>query len=118
MAPDQEPPPDRLEEIDETATAAPAPGLGYIEVSRPYNSQQQLDAVRSRLTYCLVGLLAISIVGGFALVLTAPLTDLPLDGIRLIIEIIITPTVALVSAATGFYFGAQLSGGRRHRSGR
>jgi len=105
-------------EIDETTSAAPTAGLGYVETSRPYNPQERLDFVRSRLAFCLVALLMLAILGAFVLVITASAVGLRPEDVRLIVEVILTPLVALVSAATGFYFGAQLTDPRRKRDRR
>lgn len=102
------------EEIDETATVSPSPDLGLV-TTYSYDPQQRLDSVRSRLAFCLVGIFAITIIGAFVLVMAAPTVGLAPDHVRIVVEILITPTVSLVSAATGFYFGSQLSGRRARR---
>jgi hypothetical protein len=106
-------PHEAIADIDETDSQPPQAGLGYVEVSRPYDPQQQLDAVRARLAFSLVGLLTIAITGAFVLILTARTTGVGPDTVKTIIEIVITPIVTLVSAATGFYFGTNLSGRKR-----
>ena len=106
--------------IDETGTTHPSKGLGYVDKLPEYDPQERMDTVRSQLTFCLVGLLALVIVGAFVLVMTKKQTGLEFTDIRMIIELLTTPIVALVGAAVGFYFGTHVAGtrtGRRRRSG-
>jgi len=102
--------------IDETGTA-PAPGLPTIEAA-PYDPQERLDSVRSYIAFSLIGLLALVVICSFALLATARWTHLTLEEARPLIEVIFSSVTALVSAATGFYFGVQhaqqkISPGRR-----
>lgn len=81
-----------------------APALERLKVTR-YDPEQSRDAARARITYWLLALLTLLIVFSF---LTLALTSDPVsfDNFKAIIEILLGPIVALVSAATGFYFGA------------
>ncbi|MBN6035244.1 hypothetical protein [Amycolatopsis sp. 195334CR] len=111
--PIEEPTPADGPAIDETAATEPAKGLTYVQKAPEYDPQERLDTVRAKLAFCLMGLLALVIVGAFALAFTTSLTQLTFSDLRLIIELLATPVVTLVGAATGFYFGANLGSARR-----
>jgi hypothetical protein len=100
-------------EIEETLDATvdagkPAPGLSTPEVAGNYDPGRYQDATRSYIAYWLLGLLTLMVVGGFGMLLIVP--EVTFDDLKSILELVFGPIVALVSAATGFYFGAQQPG--------
>ena len=108
-------PPERHDnaEIQETLDATvgagkPAPGLSTPEVTGNYDPGRYQDATRSYIAYWLLGLLTLMVAGGFGMLLIVP--TVTFENLKSILELVFGPVVALVSAATGFYFGAQQSG--------
>jgi len=81
--------------------------IGSSEVSiqvKPYDPRPQEDTARRSIAYILVGLL------GFILIWAlASITFFPSSAERIIsvLQVILGPIIALVSAATGFYFGSK-----------
>jgi hypothetical protein len=67
---------------------------------------KQRENVREFLTRGLVMLLGATLGIGFLLIAFQHLTGVPPADIRTFFELIFGPLVALVSAATGFYFGS------------
>ena len=67
---------------------------------------KQRENVREFLARGLVALLAATLAVGFLLIAFQHLTGVPLADIKTFFELIFGPLVALVSAATGFYFGS------------
>lgn len=97
------------ETLDATVGAGkPAPGLSTPEVTGNYDPGRYQDATRSYIAYWLLGLLTLMVVGGFGMLLVVP--TVTFDDLKGILELVFGPIVALVSAATGFYFGAQQPG--------
>ncbi|AXA89815.1 hypothetical protein [Massilia sp. YMA4] len=88
-------------------TAAPA--LRQPEVKGDYDPGRYQDATRSYIAYWLLGLLTILVIGGFSLLFVVP-GGATFDNLKSILELVFGPIIALVSAATGFYFGAQQPG--------
>ena len=83
----------------------PAPSLEKPE-SAPYNPDRDREGARKGITYWLLSLLTVLFVISFAAL--AALKENPtFDQLKSLIELLLGPLVALVSAATGFYFGAQ-----------
>lgn len=72
-------------------------------VGAEYDSRPQEDAARRNIAYLLIGLLCGIILGIFILLLakTIQLSDIKE------FAVILGPVVALVSAATGFYYGTK-----------
>ncbi len=70
------------------------------------SEQKQRENVREFLAKGLVWLLAATLAVGFLLIAFQHLTGVPPADIRTFFELIFGPLVALVSAATGFYFGS------------
>lgn len=71
---------------------------------REYDPRPQEDAARRNLAYGLVALL-----GVVAVLSLVPLLCYPdkVERVEAILQIVLTPLVALVASATGFYFGAK-----------
>lgn len=109
---------DSLRSIDETAATEPAKDLSYVQKAPKYDPQERLDTVRAQLAFSLVGLLALIILGAFALVFTADTTKLAFADLRMLVELLVTPLITLAGAATGFYFGAHSGSPRRLRPSR
>jgi hypothetical protein len=83
----------------------PAPGLDK-PTSKPFDPDEFRDQARKRITYWLLALLTILFLFAFAslyLVEGKP----SFEHLKSLIEMLLGPLIALVSAATGFYFGAQ-----------
>lgn len=100
------------DEIGETLDATVAEGQAAPAFETPeekrYDPVQYQDATRSYIAYWLLLLLTLLVIGGFSLpFIIKPIT---FENIKSILELILGPIVALVSAATGFYFGAQQPG--------
>ena len=74
--------------------------LGYS--GRDYDPDEHADHTRQRIAYGLLFLLAFIVVGIFA---TLWFTDLAVTEIKEF-AVILGPVITLVSAATGFYYGA------------
>jgi hypothetical protein len=81
-----------------TETRVPAPRLGA-----PYDPRPHEDTARRNIAYLLIGLLWLIVVGMLGLVAfgTIAVADIKEFGA------VIGPIVALVSAATGFYYGTK-----------
>lgn len=73
--------------------------------------QRQRENVREYLAKKLVLILGLLIAAGLALAAVGKLTGIPIDDLRSFYEVIFTPVIALVSAATGFYYGSTVAGG-------
>jgi hypothetical protein len=97
-------PPAGTEVLDATIPEdASAPTLAS---STPqYNPDRDREGARRGITYWLLSLLTLLIVISFAALIA--LDKRPtFDEIKSLVELMLGPLVALVSAATGFYFGA------------
>ncbi|MFM0649843.1 hypothetical protein PQR14_36475 [Paraburkholderia bryophila] len=77
---------------------------------RDYDPRPDHDKARRRIAYWLLALLTIllvaTVVGTGAFFFLKPPTS-TFDQFKSIVELILTPLLTLVSAATGFYFGSQ-----------
>ncbi len=99
---------DIFEPLDGTLAAdAPAPGLNKPAEEGGYDPDRYRDTTRSYIAYWLLFLLTLVILGSFASLATLERDKLSFENLRGLLELIFGPLVALVSAATGFYFGAQ-----------
>ena len=81
---------------------------------KAFDPDEFRDQARKRITYWLLALLTILFVFAFSslfLIEGKP----SLEHIKSLIELLLGPLIALVSAATGFYFGAQ-SGKKKNES--
>ncbi len=100
--------PDIEETLDATVAASTAaPGL-ETPSEKGYDPLRYQDTTRSYIAYWLLSLLTVMVLGGFLMLLAVPAVTF--DNLKSILELVFGPIVALVSAATGFYFGAQQPG--------
>lgn len=77
----------------------------------PYDAQQNLDNVRSKLAFRLIWILVGVLAVGAVLLVTAPLTGVDkVANVATTALTVFTSIVTLVSAATGFYFGQSQPG--------
>lgn len=74
--------------------------------SKRYDPDEFRDQARKRITYWLLALLTVLFVGAF-LSLFLIQGEPTFEQLKTLLELLLGPLVALVSAATGFYFGAQ-----------
>lgn len=86
-----------------------APSLTAVPLKR-FDPDEFRDQARKKITYWLLFLLTLLFVGAFATLFLLE-DKVTFDHLKGLLEILLGPLVALVSAATGFYFGAQ-SGGK------
>lgn len=101
------------ETLEATVTAnAAAPAL-EIPSEGGYDPLRYQDATRSYIAYWLLSLLTVMVVGGLAMLFARP--SVTFENLKSILELIFGPVVALVSAATGFYFGAHQPGSDKRR---
>ena len=91
------------------ATLAPGLAPFGLEPSSPssekYNPEQSRDKARASITYWLLILLTILFLGAFVAFFSIKETA-TFANLKVLLEMLITPLIVLVSAATGFYFGA------------
>ena len=71
-----------------------------------YDPDQSRDTARARITYWLLALLTFLVICTFAAMYLVLDTKPTFEQLKVMIELLLGPLVALVSAATGFYFGA------------
>lgn len=102
---------------DTTGAVAPAsfldatlaPGIAPLALTTPataaYNPEQSRDRSRAIITYWLLGLLTTLFTGGFIAFFCIQETA-TFANLKALLDMLITPLIVLVSAATGFYFGA------------
>ena len=96
---------DDTEILDATVPkGASAPAFDALG-EKKYDAAQYQDETRSYIAYWLLFLLTLLVLGGFGMLFA--IKDATYDHLKSILELIFGPIVALVSAATGFYFGAQ-----------
>ena len=81
------------------------------ETAPVYDPDQSRDAARAAIAYWLLGLFTLLIVCTFWAMYSVLDAKPTFEQFKVMIEILLGPLVALVSAATGFYFGAGRSGG-------
>lgn len=85
----------------------------YVE-QKPYDPRPHEDAARRRIAYILLGLLGIVVVWAliaitFVLPTIETTDETKIKYVTDVLQIILGPIIALVSAATGFYFGSKPS---------
>jgi hypothetical protein len=73
-----------------------------------YDPEQSRDRARAVITYWLLGLLTALFIASFATYLAMP-DKTEFANLKALLEMLISPLIVLVSAATGFYFGAHSS---------
>ena len=71
---------------------------------KPYDSRPQEDSARRRIAYSLISLLGVVVIWALLSVIFLPQSQ---TIVMELVKIILGPIIALVSAATGFYFGAK-----------
>lgn len=71
---------------------------------KPYNPRKQEDKARRIIAYFLLGLLAFIVAWSLITITIFPDQK---ENIVDILQIILLPVIALVSAATGFYYGSK-----------
>lgn len=93
--------------LDETSSdpSIVAPGLTQ-PVATKYDADQFHDQARKKITYWLLALLSVLFVGAFVCLFIIE-GNPKFEQLKALLEILLGPLVALVSAATGFYFGAK-----------
>ncbi|MBL8541897.1 MAG: hypothetical protein JNK68_16260 [Betaproteobacteria bacterium] len=94
-------------ELDATVPeGVPLPSLGRLE-EKKYDVERSTHEARKLIAYWLLGLLTLLVVGAFVGLLGV-ITDGPsFEQLKALVELILGPIITLVSAATGFYFGAK-----------
>ncbi|CDG83439.1 hypothetical protein GJA_2808 [Janthinobacterium agaricidamnosum NBRC 102515 = DSM 9628] len=100
--------PDIEERLDATVAAATDAPVLETPSEKGYDPLRYQDTTRSYIAYWLLSLLTLMVLGGFGMLLAVPAVTF--DNLKSILELVFGPIVALVSAATGFYFGAQQPG--------
>lgn len=99
---------DVVEEVDADQLDARRPSSGEAKSvkvkAEPYDSRPYEDKARRYIAYLLIWLLIAICLTSFALVMMWPQK---LADVLQLIQIILSPVVALVSAATGFYYGTK-----------
>lgn len=70
----------------------------------PYDPEPQREKIRGRLAVCLIGLFALEVIALFASVIFGWLT---IAEAKEMVAILVTPTVGLAGAVTGFYYGGK-----------
>ncbi len=71
---------------------------------KPYDSRPHEDKARKNIAYLLIGLLIIVILWALVSISVWPDRE---PQIKNVIQLILSPLIALVSAATGFYYGSK-----------
>lgn len=94
--------PTRLDPIDVSAIAGKAPGSASIA--------KQREDVREFLAKRLLALLAGTLLLGAAMMMTRRWTQITAEDTRIFFQVAFSAIIALVSAATGFYFGSGSGG--------
>lgn len=93
---------DKNAELDLTGEQA-SDGDAALEPSTvPYNSDQDRERVRGHVALGLIWLLALVVVGSFVGLVTK---TMEMKDLKELLTIVLGPLIALVGAATGFYFG-------------
>lgn len=75
--------------------------------TQAYDPRPHEDTARRHIAYALISLLLIICVATFA---TLWWTDIEIQTVIRVVELLLGPVIALVSAATGFYYGAKSHG--------
>jgi hypothetical protein len=73
-------------------------------VEQDYDPRPQEDQARRNIAYCLIALLFFICLSSFK---TIWCTNIPVEDVMKIVQILLGPVIALVSAATGFYDGTK-----------
>jgi len=95
------------EDLDLTAESNAVAAGEHPFDEKPYDARPQEDTARRAIAYALVALLAFVV--AWAL-LSATFCSNKSDDVVKILQIVLTPIITLVSAATGFYYGSKSIG--------
>jgi hypothetical protein len=95
------PPPEEALVVDLTAEVPEAPTLAMPE-RRPFDPEPQREQMRGWIALALLGMLATILVCSFV----SLWLKIDNQSLQTVLTIVVGPLVALVSAATGFYFGS------------
>jgi hypothetical protein len=112
--PADHPAPSPQREPEPAVDATLVPGVATFELkqfspsSEKYNPEQSRDKARANITYWLLILLTVLFLGAFAAFFSIR-EAATFANLKTLLEMLITPLIVLVSAATGFYFGANSS---------
>jgi len=71
---------------------------------KDYDPRPQEDSARRRITYILLGLLGVVLIWALGSITFCQNSE---EEVMNILQIVLSPLIALVSAATGFYFGSK-----------
>jgi hypothetical protein len=86
-------------------THDPPPVASLPEPSeKPWNQDEEQERVRGKIALYLLALLAGVVVASFVFMWVNPDR---IDAMKTLLEIVFSPLIALVGAATGFYFGGK-----------
>ncbi len=91
----------------DTLNATLVPGESPFGLETPdeqYKPEQSRDKARATITYWLLGLLTFLFIGAFIAFFAS--SERTFANLKVMLEMLISPLMVLVSAATGFYFGA------------
>ena len=92
-------------ELDLTEEKATEGDGSVLEPSTvPYNSDEDRERIRGLVALVLIGLLAAVVVGSFIGLATG---TIEMKDLKELLTILFGPLIALVGAATGFYFGGK-----------
>lgn len=98
---------EQVAELDLTKSEVDVVPTGLIRVQeKPYDPEPGRDQARLWITLWLLGLLTLLVLVTFAALVLIP-GVLTFENLKNILEILLSPLIVLVSAATGFYFGAK-----------
>jgi hypothetical protein len=101
----------QIEPLDLTTDPNDVIGSNHPYAEKPYDARPQEDSARRYIAYTLVGLLGFVV--AWAL-LTVTFWCGKSDEVVKILQIVLTPIITLVSAATGFYYGSKSIGSKTH----
>lgn len=96
------------EDLDLTAESSSAAAGEQAFDEKPYDGRPQEDTARRYIAYALVALLAFVV--AWALLSVTFCWCCKSDDVVKILQIVLTPIITLVSAATGFYYGSKSIG--------
>lgn len=97
------------EVLDATlSTGSTAPTLSAPSTER-YDPEKSRDKTRTYIAYWLLSLLTVLLLCSFGLLLAiaGSTSKVTFEQLKSLVELLLGPLIALVSAATGFYFGSQ-----------
>lgn len=98
---DESPVPDSTVDYSDEPLVYPSSALE--PATAPYNPEPKRENVRLLLAASLVGLVIFEVAAGFV----ALLAGTSIDDLRILLQIVFSPSVALAGSATGFYFAGR-----------